>query len=574
MKMSLSLTTSLQQTLTPQQIQYLKLLQLPILQLEQHIRQEIEENPMLEEVNEIDNYEELQEPEFIPQSEKDEQVFSASPDSYDDNDSYGGDEQDYFTTELNESVTDPFEFYETAWQDNTISDQPRDYDDDDDNGFGFQIKEHRSFFDELTDQFRLLEINSVERIIGECIIGNLDDDGYLRRDLKELLEEINDEIIDINHEIIKQDKQAHTDQEIHPTEDDTSNPALQYALDATFKSSATLFKKNTAKVSAKPTTSVGLLPLASMNDVERVLAMIRQLDPPGVGSRSVQECLLAQLYMSDYQDNDHKNAIRVLEQAYESFTMKHYHIIMRSLAINEEELKSALDIIRHLNPKPGQGDSLGMSSTVIPDYSIDYDEKTDDIVILINDSRIPELRVNKMYERLKKDARVNKYNKDTKHWLRKKFDDAKFLLQAIHQRKITMLKVMTGIAGLQKDFFKIGQEGLRPLIYKDVADDTGLDVSTICRIVNGKFAQTPYGTFELRYFFSESLPSDDGEEISTRIVKQRIKELIDSEKKGKPMSDEKLTKELKKLGLNIARRTVAKYREQLRIPVARLRREL
>jgi RNA polymerase sigma-54 factor len=215
-----------------------------------------------------------------------------------------------------------------------------------------------------------------------------------------------------------------------------------------------------------------------------------------------------------------------------------------------------------------------MSSTVIPDYSIDYDEKTDDIVILINDSRIPELRVNKMYERLKKDARVNKYNKDTKHWLRKKFDDAKFLLQAIHQRKITMLKVMTGIAGLQKDFFKIGQEGLRPLIYKDVADDTGLDVSTICRIVNGKFAQTPYGTFELRYFFSESLPSDDGEEISTRIVKQRIKELIDSEKKGKPMSDEKLTKELKKLGLNIARRTVAKYREQLRIPVARLRREL
>ncbi|HRE56227.1 MAG TPA: hypothetical protein PLW09_00280, partial [Candidatus Kapabacteria bacterium] len=155
MKMSLSLTTSLQQTLTPQQIQYLKLLQLPILQLEQHIRQEIEENPMLEEVNEIDNYEELQEPEFIPQSEKDEQVFSASPDLYDDNDSYGSDDQDYVSTELNESVTDPFEFYETAWQDNTISDQPRDFDDDDDNGFGFQIKEHRSFFDELTDQFRL-----------------------------------------------------------------------------------------------------------------------------------------------------------------------------------------------------------------------------------------------------------------------------------------------------------------------------------------------------------------------------------------------------------------------------------
>lgn len=573
MKMSLSLTTSLQQTLTPQQIQYLKLLQLPILQLEQHIRQEIEENPMLEEVNDIDTYDELQEPEFIPQAEKDEQVFSATPDDFEEHASYDAGEQEYFLPEFNESPTDPFEFYETAWQDNTASDQPRDFDDDD-SGYGFQIKEHRSFFDELVDQFRLLDINHVERIIGECIIGNLDDDGYLRRDLKELLEEINDEIIDVNHEIIKKEKYEQLEQE--PPIEDTSNPALQYALDATFKSSATLFKKNNSQLSAKQinASSVPLLPLATMSDIERVLTMIRQLDPPGVGSRTVQECLLAQLYIGEHHDADHRNAIHVLEQTYDSFTMKHYHVIMRTLGLNEEELKSALDIIRRLNPKPGQGDSLGMTSTVIPDYAIDYDEKTDDIVIAINDSRIPELRVNKMYERLKRDARVNKYNKDTKQWLRKKFDDAKFLLQAIHQRKITMLKVMTGIAGLQKDFFKIGPEGLRPLIYKDVADDTGLDVSTICRIVNGKFAQTPYGTFELRYFFSESLPSDDGEEISTRIVKQRIKELIDNEKKGKPMSDEKLTKELKKLGLNIARRTVAKYREQLRIPVARLRKEL
>jgi RNA polymerase sigma-54 factor len=202
------------------------------------------------------------------------------------------------------------------------------------------------------------------------------------------------------------------------------------------------------------------------------------------------------------------------------------------------------------------------------------DDESDDLIITVNDNRIPQLRLNKMYEDLKKEARYRKYNKETREWLRKKYDDAKFLLQAIRQRKKTMLKVMTGIAGAQKDFFRYGESALKPLIYKDVADVTGMDVSTICRIVNGKYVQTSFGTFELRYFFSESLPSDDGEEISTRVIKQKIKELIDKEPNLKPHSDDKLTKELKKQGLNVARRTVAKYREQLRIPVARLRKEL
>lgn len=569
MKMSLSLSATLQQTLTPQQIQYLKLLQLPILQLEQHIRQEIEENPMLEEMNEYEETAEYAEPSFEPVATPEAVSFSEGAEYYDNNDGYDTFQDNEVAPLFNESPSDPFEFYEVAWQENSSKEGGRDYDDDEDSGYGFQIREHRSFFDELLEQFRLLDVTRLDKILGEIIIGNLDDDGYLRRDITELLEEINDEIIELNHEIIKEDKRKEAEPEVQVV--DQSNPALQYALDSSFKSSAELFKKN-GKASSPST--VNLLPLAKTDDIEKVLSLIRQLDPPGVGSRTVQECLLAQLEMDDDPDDDHLNAIRVLKETYDSFTMKHYHIIMRVLSLSEEELKAVLDIIRRLNPRPGHGDTLGMTSTVIPDYSIEYDEKTDDVVISINDTRIPELRVNKMYERLKRDARANKFNKDTKVWLRKKFDDAKFLLQAIQQRKITMLKVMTGIAGLQKDFFKIGPEGLRPLIYKDVADDTGLDVSTICRIVNGKFAQTQYGTFELRYFFSESLPSDDGEEISTRIVKQRIKELVESETKGKPMSDEKLTKELKKLGLNIARRTVAKYREQLRIPVARLRKEL
>lgn len=574
MKMSLSLSATLQQTLTPQQIQYLKLLQLPILQLEQHIRQEIEENPMLEEIGEYEDQQDFSENEYEAPATTETVKYEFEGESYNS-------EVDYYSNEsfdsvenpdsqqlFNESPSDPFEFYEVAWQENSANDGNNDYSDEDENGYGFQIKENKSFFDELLDQFRLLELTKLERIIGEIIIGNLDDDGYLRRDLAELLEEINDEIIEINHELIKIDKRKEEDESDFTH--GNSNPALQYALDSNFKSSADLFKKN-GQITTHATNN--LLPLVTKEDIEGVLSKIRQLDPPGVGSRNIQECLLAQLELED-NNEDCTNAIRVLKETYDSFAMKHYHVIMRTLNISEEELKSAIEVIRKLNPRPGYGDSLGMTSTVIPDYSIEYDEKLDDIVISINDNRIPELRVNKMYERLKRDARVNKFNKDTKVWLRKKFDDAKFLLQAIQQRKITMLKVMTGIAGLQKDFFKIGPEGLRPLIYKDVADDTGLDVSTICRIVNGKFAQTPYGTFELRYFFSESLPSDDGEEISTRIVKQRIKELVESETKGKPMSDEKLTKELKKIGLNIARRTVAKYREQLRIPVARLRKEL
>jgi RNA polymerase sigma-54 factor len=288
----------------------------------------------------------------------------------------------------------------------------------------------------------------------------------------------------------------------------------------------------------------------------------------------LKECLLLQLKAKTNPSETEILATRILDKSYDVFVMKHYAVLCRQFAINEDELKSAIDAIRRLNPKPG---GMGISiatSTVIPDFVISIDDDTDEIMINVNDTRIPQLKLNKMYEDLKKEARYRKYNKETKEWLRKKYDDAKFLLQAIRQRKKTMLKVMTGIAGAQKDFFRYGESSLKPLIYKDVADVTGMDVSTICRIVNGKYVQTDFGTYELRFFFSESLPSDDGEEISTTVIKQKIKDLIDKEPKLKPHSDDKLMAELKKQGLNVARRTVAKYREQMRIPVARLRKEL
>ncbi|MBK9250010.1 MAG: RNA polymerase factor sigma-54 [Ignavibacteria bacterium] len=576
MKLSLSLQTSLLQTLTPQQIQYLKLLQLPVLQLEQHIRQEIEENPMLEELEdeiptiEDDDFEErtpmTEEPLSRITFEEERGGGDGGDDSgYDDYSAAGPDEQ------FDENHHDPFEFYEMAWNESAPSDNPRNTDEDD--GDFFQVKDVPTFVDDLMSQLRFLDLNREEMLIGEYLIGNIDADGYLRRDLEDITGEVNDAIGEHNlktRKIAMQQERAALAAALELSTGSSSvNPALQYAQSATTTA-------QTAKNGgvAPPANDLIYYELISYDQAEKVLKEVQKLEPPGIGSRTVQECLMIQLKAINNPTLPQKLALAVLRDCYDAFAMKHYNSIIKSLEITEAELKAAIDDIRRLNPKPGGGSASNSTQTVIPDFMVEYDEEKDDIIINVNDSRIPSLGVNVMYEKLKKEARYKKFNKETSQWLRKKYDDAKFLLQAIRQRKITMLKVMTGIAGLQREFFKYGENAIKPLIYKDVAEDTGLDVSTICRIVNGKFVQTGYGTFELRFFFSESLPNDDGEEISTRVVKQRIKEMVDSEPKDKPHSDEKLTKELKKIGLNVARRTVAKYREQMRIPVARLRKEL
>jgi RNA polymerase sigma-54 factor len=317
-----------------------------------------------------------------------------------------------------------------------------------------------------------------------------------------------------------------------------------------------------------------ILKRVTLVQAEGVLRQIQQLDPPGCACRTVQECLVAQLRSLSSYSEAQRLALKILTDAYESFTMKHYASMAKQFEVTEDELREGIDIIRKLNPKPGYGSSTQGINSIIPDFVVEPTEDHTDLLISINDTSLPQLRVSSAYEKLKREARYRKFNKDTRDWMRKKHEDAKFLMNAIRQRKATMTKVMTTIAQLQKGFFDEGPSGLRPLIYKDVAEDAGMDISTVCRVVNNKYVQTEFGIYELRFFFSESLMNDEGDEVSTRIIKEKIRDIISKESKSKPWSDDKLAKELKKAGLNVARRTVAKYREQLKIPVARLRREL
>jgi RNA polymerase sigma-54 factor len=576
MKLSLDLRTSLTQTLTPQQIQYLKLLQLPVIQLEQTIRQEIEQNPMLDELapdegniaSSPDEYEPGEYADFTPK-----EIPKGETDSF---------EESQIETPLSkiDDQGDPFEFYRLLWQDDTLNMKRTrvQHDSEDDDPEYFQVRDTLSLADELLQQFRLISLSNEEYILGEQIIGNVDTDGYLRRDLTEIVDETNEIINNLNLQV----QIKHIDEKRKGNSHVSDNPARAFAVN----SEAVVLAKNiniseidengefVDYTEEEDADTPELIKNVTLEQAEKILLLIQKLDPPGFGSRSVQECLIAQAKSVPKPNAAQKLAIEILQNAYEAFTMKHYQQMLKQFGVTEDYLREAIEFIRKLNPKPGGLDSQSSMNTIIPDFTIERDEETAELLINVNDSRIPILKLNKAYELLKKDAHYKTFNKETKEWIRNKFEDAKFLIQAIRQRKSTMVKVMTAIAGLQRDFFENGPSSLKPLIYKNVADDTGLDISTVCRIVNGKYVQTEYGTYELKFFFSESLPSEDGEDVSTRVIKQVLKDIIDSEPKDKPYSDDKIGKELKKKGYNVARRTVAKYREQLKIPVARLRKEL
>ena len=564
MKLGLDIRTTLTQTLTPQQIQYLKLLQLPVMQLEQHVIGELEQNPMLEEMNfETSVYDD----DAIPTTETPEfNKIESDHSSYDD-DYY---EEHVPPSRMIDDEAEPFEFYKmVAQEDNEYGGKSRSaYDDDD--GESFQIKDFVTFYDDLIQQLRLLPLTDEEFLIGEQIIGNVDNDGYLRRELQDIVDETNQDIAELN--LDQERREERLKRENRATE--YINPARQYAVSEEIKSLIESRRSGLQKQEEASTNGNGKLQEVYLDQAERVLKLIQTLDPPGIASRNVQECLLAQCRALPSKNAAQKLALEILEYAYEPFTMKHFHIIKKQLEVTDDYLREALEVIRRLNPKPGGGEMEAISQTVIPDFVIEKDEETDELLISVNDSRLPVLKLSDAYEKIKKEARFRMFNKDTRDWIRNKYEDAKFLIQAIKQRKNTMLKVMTAIAGLQRDYFYLGPPGLRPLIYKDVAEDTGLDISTVCRIVNNKYVQTDYGTLELKYFFSESLPNEEGEEIATTVIKQVIKDLVDSESKDKPYSDDKIAAELKKKGYIVARRTVAKYREQMRIPVARLRKEL
>ena len=589
MKLGLGVKTTLNQTLTPQQIQYLKLLQLPMMQLEQQVRQEIEMNPMLEDSS--DGLEELQ-LEAV-ESNNLSSLDTNNSDKYKDlekaiiKDGKVVDSNDYEQQAMYlDDKPEQFEFQKMLWEGSSNSDyNPNKSADENEDNDSFQIRDQITFTDDLNQQISMLSLSKEEKLLGSQIIGNIDDDGYLRRDLMEIVDETNQMIAQLNYKnTVKLDAdilKAHLNgNEITNSE---TNPAKLFALsidsaryiNGSYEDEEDFenmdLSPNTKKINQEKFESLSLI---KFEQAELVLGEIRHLDPPGIGSRNLQECLLAQARMYKKPNAAQKLALEILENHYDSFIKKHYHLIVKNLGITEDYLKESIEEIRALNPKPGGGDYQNEINTVIPDFMIAKSDDDDDLIININDNRMPSLQLSKAYTSMRKEAAYKQYNKDTRDWIRQKREDAKFLIQAIKQRKTTMLKVMTAIAFLQKDFFEEGSSALKPLIYKNVSEETGLDISTVCRIVNGKYVQTSFGTHELKYFFSESLPSDDGEDISTKVIKEALKVIITKESKQKPYSDDKLSKELKTLGYNVARRTVAKYREQLHLPVARLRKEL
>lgn len=566
MKLGLDIKTQLTQKLTPQQIQYLKLLQMPVIQMEQHIKQEIDENPMIEEVADLDEFDT---PDTVEESAPDTMEYDVKDNEFDESDDKKAPE-----TQIDDDK-DPFEFYNMVWQDDSeykpVSKQSSEDDDE-----PIPIKANESFVEELNSQLQLLPLKKEHYILGTHIIGNIDDDGYLRRELPEITDEANSVIADYNFQIQKSmyDIQSKLKQENY------KNPAYAYALSDESKlllEKAEYLTNNESKninKNGKFNLEDELLDPVSYEDSEKVLKVVQSLDPPGIASRNIKECLLAQCKAIQNPTPIQKLGSEIIEKTYDAFIKKHYNVMQKYFDIDSEELKKALEFIKTLNPKPGGGDFSHETNTVIPDFVIERDKETEELLITLNDNRMPKLKLNQAYEKLRNEAKQNKFNKDTKNWIRAKHEDAKFLIQAIRQRKNTMLKVMTAIAHLQRDFFDLGSAGLKPLIYKDVAEKTALDISTVCRIVNGKYVQTDFGTFELKYFFSEALPNLDGEEISTTVIKERLKEIIDGEPKSKPYSDDKISKMLKESGYKVARRTVAKYREQLNLPVARLRKEI
>ena len=302
------------------------------------------------------------------------------------------------------------------------------------------------------------------------------------------------------------------------------------------------------------------------DQVERILKLVQQMDPAGIGARNLQECLLIQLQ----QLKDSGDARLIIRDYFDDFANRRFPQIMKSLGWNRERIQRVQELVLRLNPRPGSTLSAPDPNYVVPDLIVE--KVGNDFIIEINDSRIPELRINSGY--LQMISNDKKLDQDTKNYLKKKIDTAKWFIQSIYQRRITMIKVMKAIINWQRDFFEDPRNPLKPLILKDIAEDVKMDISTISRVTNGKYVQLNSGIYELKYFFNEGIMDESGEEVSTRIIKDKLKEIITKENKQKPYSDDYLATLLKREGYPIARRTVAKYREQLKIPVARLRRNI
>lgn len=485
------------QKLSPQQIQLMKLLQLPTVALEQRIKEELELNPALEEDNneseneDVENeYDEVDntETEEVSDFEEKEKEVEKIDDGYELEDYMDAGDLDAYKYEISNRSAD-------------------------DEVFQSVVVEGPDFHSQLEEQLGLRDLTEKQFAIGLYLIGCIDEDGYIRRDLDLVVDDL-------------------------------------------------AFSQNTE---------------TSKEELIEVLKVIQEFDPAGVGARTLQECLLIQLERKPVKAKETHLAIEVVKTMMDEFSKKHYDKIIRKLNIEDDDLKDIISEVTHLNPRPGnsEGDNKGQMSEVVPDFNISVNDGVPELSI--NQRNLPELKISNDYiEMLKEYSRAKeKAIKEAGSFVKGKIESAQWFIEALHQRHQTMLVSMHAIMEYQKEYFASGDESkLKPMILKDIADKVGLDISTVSRVANSKYVQTPYGTFLLKTFFSESLSTDGGEEVSTREVKKILQECISAEDKKKPLTDDALCEILKDKKYNIARRTVAKYREQLDIPVARMRKEI
>lgn len=463
----------LQQKLSPQQIQMIKLLELPSLQLEQRIKQEIEENPVLEE-------------EFSEEKQDEEQPKEISVEEY-----------------LKEDDTPYYKLHANNFS-------------KDDKQRSVTISSSESLQEHLEEQLGYKELSTKELAVVKYLIGSLDNDGYLRRDLYSISDDI----------------------------------AFSVGLDI------------------------------GVEELERMLAVVHKLEPAGVGARDLQECLTLQLDAKSPLDDVQQLARTILTDHFDDFAKKHYDRLQNRLGVEREEFAEAIEEIRHLSPKPGNlyGDSPDDAAPyVVPDFVLDYEDGEFDL--RLNSYNIPDLKINRHYMDMIRQSMsgsiTNEQDQEALRFVKNKIESAKWFISAIKQRHDTLLGTMTEIFEYQKDYFVDGDtKRLKPMILRDIADRTGLDVSTISRVVNSKYVQTHFGIIPLKSLFSEAMQTDSGEEVSSHQIKQILSDCIEAEDKQHPLTDEALMDILNAKGFHIARRTVAKYREMLKIPVARLRREL
>ena len=483
------------QKLSPQQIQLMKLLQVPTAQLEERIKEEIEENPALEEDEDGHETEYDESKDEFADTDTEETEMDGSVDEYDNID-------------ISEYVKDG---------DDEVGDyklKDSNYPEIDENRV-IPIKVERGFNELMLEQLGMLTINDHQKKVALQIIGNLDDDGYLRREFSAIVDDL-------------------------------------------------AFRQNVA---------------TTEEEIAELVLQIQQFDPPGIAARNLQECLLLQLERKQHEGKHVEMAIKVLEKYFEEFTKKHYEKIQRGFDLNDDQLREVINQIIKLNPKPAGsvGESSRAESYVVPDFFI-YNN-AGKLELTLNNKNAPDLRISEGYRDMLKEyvrgTKKDKRQKEAVIFIKQKIDAAKWFIDAIKQRHNTLMNTMEAIMNYQHSFFISGEEtDLRPMILKHIAEETNLDISTVSRVANSKFVQTEFGTYRLKFFFSESLQTDSGEEVSTREVKKILSDIIEAEDKKHPYSDEKLTEMLQEKGYNIARRTVAKYREQLNISVARLRKEL